>query len=242
MQGDNRRQSQDSTQRDDTPSRGREGSPEAREQQRTDTSSVGSRGTSLQQSSPSHQRQGYGISRRDRDFGVPSVFGGGGGPFALLRRMEQEMDRMFERFGFEGFGGQRAALSQSGQGMDFGGMPQLWQPQVEVRERDGKLHVIADLPGLRKEDVNVSVEDDTVIIQGERRSTHEDQDPQRGFYRSERSYGTFYRAIPLPEGCNTEKADATFRDGVLEITFDAPAQQRRSRKLEITDASSSGSK
>lgn len=236
MQGDNRRESQGSSQRDDTPSRSREGGRETRQQQGTETA-PSARGSSVQQSLPS-QRSGYGLARRDRDFGVPSVFGGG--PFSLLRRMEQEMDRMFEQFGLEGFGA-RGALSPR-QGMGFGGMPSLWQPQVEVFERDGKLHVCTDLPGMKKEDINVSVEDDMVIIQGERHSSNEDQDPQKGFYRSERSYGSFYRAIPLPGGVNAEKADASFRDGVLDITFDAPVQQGRGRKLEITDASTSGSK
>ncbi|HZA96380.1 MAG TPA: Hsp20/alpha crystallin family protein, partial [Burkholderiaceae bacterium] len=145
------------------------------------------------------------------------------------------MDRMFEQFGMGGFtrGGQ---LQQRG----AGGMSSLWSPQVEMYERDGKLHVCADLPGLNKDDIEVNIENDTVTIRGERQSQHEDRDEQRGFYRSERSYGSFYRAIPLPEGVNAENGQATFRDGVLDITFDAPKQtEGRGRRLEISDASSS---
>ena len=66
----------------------------------------------------------------------------------------------------------------------------------------------------------------------------EDKEERGGFYRSERSYGSFYRQIPLPEGVNADAADATFRDGVLEIAMQAPQrQEQRSRRLEIKDAS-----
>ena len=65
----------------------------------------------------------------------------------------------------------------------------------------------------------------------------------RGYYQSERSYGSFYRSIPLPEGANTESASATFRDGVLQIEVQAPSQQARGRTLEIKDAgTTAGSK
>ena len=66
---------------------------------------------------------------------------------------------------------------------------------------------------------------------------HSDQrhqeEEREGLYRSERSYGSFYRTILLPEGVNTEKASATFRDGVLQIELPAPSQQSRGRTLEI---------
>jgi len=59
------------------------------------------------------------------------------------------------------------------------------------------------------------------------------EENEEGYYRSERSYGTFYREIPLPSGVNREEANATFRDGVLEITMPAPARQPSSRRIEI---------
>ena len=93
----------------------------------------------------------------------------------------------------------------------------------------------ADLPGLTKDDVKVEVTGDAVIISGERKSEHEERG--EGFYRSERSYGSFYRRLPLPEGASADDAQATFRDGVLEITMQAPQRQRRGRTLQITDAS-----
>lgn len=250
---DNRRQSQqDPSQRDDIPTRSRESGPAGRQDPGTAGESGatrggstqqfgqtgGARGASMQPLEPSGgqraQRSNFGLARRDQDYGYPSLFSGGG-PFALLRRMEQEMDRMFEQLGLDagGYAGQSRSRGS--------GMPSLWAPQIEMYERDGKLHVCTDLPGMKKEDIHVNVEDDVITIQGERRSSEEGRDQQQGFYRSERSYGSFYRTIPLPEGVNAENAEATFRDGVLDIAFDAPTGQKRGRTLEISDGPSQSS-
>jgi HSP20 family protein len=124
----------------------------------------------------------------------------------------------------------------------FGGFPlsnrigeQTWSPQIEVIERDGKLLVRADLPGMKKDDVHVEAVDNTLIIQGERRE--ERKEDREGYFVSERSYGSFYRAIPLPEGTNADNARASFRDGVLELTLDLPkSQQSKSRSIPIEEA------
>jgi HSP20 family protein len=109
----------------------------------------------------------------------------------------------------------------------------LFNPQVETFQRDDQLVIRADLPGLSKEDVQVEVTDDAVIIQGERRN--ETVDDREGYYRSERRYGSFYRAIPLPEGAIGDNAKATFKDGVLEITMPAPPREAsRGRRIEIS--------
>ena len=113
----------------------------------------------------------------------------------------------------------------------------MWSPRIEVCERNGKMLIQADLPGMKRDDVHVRIEQDEVIIQGERRQDESNQ--QGGYYRSERSYGSFYRTIPLPEGTNADSANATFRDGVLEIELDAPRGQQHGRTLEIRDAASS---
>jgi HSP20 family molecular chaperone IbpA/Arc/MetJ-type ribon-helix-helix transcriptional regulator len=86
-------------------------------------------------------------------------------------------------------------------------------PAVEVRERDGNLVVSAELPGLNKDDVKVEVTGDGLVIQGERKREQEEE--RGGVHRSERSYGSFYRSIPLPEGANIEQAKAQFNNGVL---------------------------
>jgi len=160
--------------------------------------------------------------------------GYGGGPFAMMRRISDEMDRLFENFGMGR--GAFPALDPGNWAGDARGMqsaPSMWAPHIEVSERDGKLLVQADLPGLKREDINVQIEQDAIILQGHR---HQEQSGnESGYYRSERSYGSFYRTIPLPEGTNADSASATFRDGVLRIELDAPREQQRGRKLEIRD-------
>jgi HSP20 family protein len=93
--------------------------------------------------------------------------------------------------------------------------------------------VRADLPGLTKEDVKVELTENLLMISGERKEEKEEK--REGFYRSERSYGSFYREVPLPEGAMTEKAAATFRNGVLEITIPAAKLEPSTRKLEIKE-------
>jgi HSP20 family protein len=152
-------------------------------------------------------------------------------PFALMRRFTEEMDRMFGGFGFDGGRFGFPALAEFTSGLGELGQA-VWSPQVEIFERDGKLVVRADLPGLKKEDFKVEVVNDTLIIQGKREQAQEEE--RDGFYRSERSYGTFQRAIPLPEGANIEQASAKFQDGVLEITMPAPQRvQQQGRQIQI---------
>ena len=168
---------------------------------------------------------------------APSPYGGyGSGPLSTVRRITEEMDRLFDSFGF----GRSFFPSEFGQGAPSGyGNPQgtsMWAPHLDVAERDGKLLISADLPGVKKEDVKVEINQDSVTIQGQRHQETTSSD--RGYYQSERSYGSFYRTIPLPEGADTESASATFRDGVLQIEIQAPSQQARGRTLEIKDAGS----
>jgi len=141
-------------------------------------------------------------------------------PMRTLQRMADEMDRMWEDFGF----GHRPPSPLSRESADF------WAPQIDAYQKNDELTIRADLPGLKREDVSVEINDDSVTIQGERK--RETEHEHEGVYRSERSYGSFYRVVPLPEGAIAEQAKATFRDGVLEITMPAPPASR-GRKLEI---------
>jgi HSP20 family protein len=106
-----------------------------------------------------------------------------------------------------------------------------WSPAVEVRRNDGELIVRTDLPGLKKDDVKVELTDNLLTISGERKEEKEEK--REGYYRSERSYGSFYRQVPLPEGAKTDTATAEFTDGVLQITMQAPEREPKSRRLEI---------
>ncbi|SRR6266567_824903 len=165
---------------------------------------------------------------------TPSVYGGYGslygGPFSMMRRITDEMDRLFESFGL-GRGFFPSELGQFGRGGGGERTSSPWTPHVDVAEREGKLVISADLPGVKKDDVSVELNGDSVTIQGHRQQ--ESTTNERGYYHSERSYGSFLRTIPLPEGTNTENATATFRDGVLQIELQAPKQESRGRTLEI---------
>jgi HSP20 family protein len=155
-----------------------------------------------------------------------------------MRSMMDQMDRLVSGFmggspnsyrqapaGTEpGLQGPRSAMGVAG--------GSFWYPQVEVSERGGNLVVCADLPGLRKEDVQIEIHDDYLLLQGERRQ--EQEESQGGVYRSERSYGRFFRTIPLPEGTEPDQAKANFKDGVLEVTIPLPDREpRQGRKIEI---------
>jgi HSP20 family protein len=162
----------------------------------------------------------------------------GGGPFSVMRRISDEMDRLFENFGMGRGGFPGFEQGGFGEGQPTQNVPSMWSPHIEVCERNGKLLIQADLPGIKRDDINVQIEQDAIVIQGQR---HQQQTSnQGGYYRSERSYGSFYRTIPLPEGTNAESASASFRDGVLEIELDMPRPQQRGRTLEIRDGGGCG--
>jgi HSP20 family protein len=115
----------------------------------------------------------------------------------------------------------------------------LWSPQMETFQRGNEFVVRADLPGLKKDDVKIDITDDSITIEGERREEHEED--REGYYRSERSYGSFYRVVPLPEGAITDSAKANFNNGVLEIVVQAPPREvSRGRRLEIAESGDTG--
>jgi HSP20 family protein len=151
-----------------------------------------------------------------------------GTPITVMRRFSEEMDRLFEDFGF-GHGwlapGFERSLDRLGTLAGRG-----WTPQVEVLERNNRLIIRADLPGMTKDDIDVDIDQNSLVLRGERKSGHEEN--EEGYYRSERSYGSFYRRIPLPTGINAEDATAEFRNGVLEISMPASEKSER-RTLEI---------
>ena len=144
-------------------------------------------------------------------------------PFSVMRRMHDEMDRMFA----DAFGRQAGGSAMAGLGS--------WAPPLEVSERDNEICVCAELPGLRPEDVKIEVTGDALVIEGERKQEREQE--QGGRWQSERRYGKFYRAIPLPEGANTEQARAEFKNGELRVTVPVARPQSKRRQVPISGAS-----
>ncbi len=170
------------------------------------------RESSSQQQSP-EQRQSGAVSRRG-EF-TPSILSLDPrdfftmSPFQLMRRFSEDVDRMFAGGGEQG----------------------VWAPTIEVKQQGDNLRVCAELPGLNKDDVKVEITDQGLVLQGERKREHEQKN--EGYYRSERSYGQFYRLIPLPEDAKVDQAKAQFNNGILDITIPVPQAQRKRREIPI---------
>ena len=134
-------------------------------------------------------------------------------PFSIMRRFSEEMDRLFTNpFGFS------RSLGSWGS----------WTPPLELRERDGNLEILAELPGMTKEDVKVECSQEGITIEGEKKQEMEKE--EGGIHRSERFYGHFQRTIPMPEGAEIEKAKAEFKDGVLQVRVPLSEQARSKRR------------
>ncbi len=158
------------------------------------------------------------------------------GSLDMFRRFAGEMDRLFEDFGL----GTRLHIPRFlSRGHELfrreaGLVPADWSPQINVLRREGQFVVTADLPGMSKDDVKVEVTDDMLTIQGERKQ--EKKEEREGYCYSECSYGSFYRAIPLPEGAEGGKATAEFNKGVLEVTIPAPNRaETKAKRLEVKE-------
>jgi HSP20 family protein len=186
------------------------------------------------------KESGPALARQDRDRSTLQRRQPEGGflssPFALMDRVTDEMDYMFDRV-FRDFG--LAPRSRLSRGL-FGSSARenLWAPRIEAIQKGDRFIVRAELPGLKKDDVQVELAENSLTIRGERHEQHEQE--RDGYFHSEREYGQFYRAVPLPEGVIAETAQASFRNGVLEVTMQAPpAEATRGRRLEIKDESQS---
>jgi HSP20 family protein len=133
-------------------------------------------------------------------------------PFALLRQMTSELDRVFDDWQL--FRGPAIAGRTSDK--------VSWSPRIDVIERDNRVVTRVDLPGMTKKDVVIEVKDGYLTLSGERK--RETEETRGNWYRSEREYGRFYRAVPLPDGVKAGDVKAVFTDGVLEVSFPMPAR------------------
>jgi HSP20 family protein len=102
-----------------------------------------------------------------------------------------------------------------------------WMPAVDVFEKEDRFVIKAELPGMKEDDIDVSVVGDTLSIRGEKKT--ETEVKKEDYYRSERSYGSFYRSIPLPSNVDADKVEASFEDGVLQVTLPKSAKVKPKR-------------
>lgn len=147
-------------------------------------------------------------------------------PFDVFETLQEEMARLW------------------GQGWPFSLVPMgrriahatpslaMWAPRIDVFEQDADFVVKAELPGAKKEDIAVALEEGDLIIRGERKA--ETEVKEEHYYRMERSTGSFYRRVPLPFETTAEAVKATFTDGVLEVRVPKPTQEERPAAKTIT--------
>ena len=137
---------------------------------------------------------------------------------ALLMKPEpftREIDRVFDAF-----------FGQSDQG-------RRWVPPMDLVEVEDHFVLKADLPGLGEGDVDIEVQDGALTISGERKAEHEQH--EKGWYRIERSFGSFNRSLTLPDGVDPDRIEASFNDGVLVVRIPKP-EERKPRRIEISSS------
>ena len=137
-------------------------------------------------------------------------------PFREFGRLNEEVDRLFS-----------SLWLRTERGTDEGS---VWLPAIDLYEDNGQVVVKAELPGVRKEDLSISLTDDALTIKGERR--HEKEEKDEHYYRLEGSYGSFQRVLTLPKPVKAEAVNAEFKDGVLKITF-PKAEEAKTRQIKI---------
>jgi HSP20 family protein len=134
----------------------------------------------------------------------------------------------------------------------FGGLTQIdrwfgdfspggFQPRIDVVDDGDALRITAELPGMDRRDVEVLLEDDYLVLRGEKKLETKGEDREKGCYHVERAFGSFQRMIPLPDGVDTERAEAKFENGTLTIRIPKAATARgNERRLEIQGGSQGG--
>jgi HSP20 family protein len=133
-----------------------------------------------------------------------------------LARLRDQIDRVFEQPDF--------AISDFSSG---------WTPAVDVIDNKDKLIIKAELPGFKREDLEVSLHENNLVISGQRQC--EDEKREGEFYRCERYYGKFHRSIPLPGAVDSSKIEAQYRDGVLSVRL-PKSEKSKPKQIEIAVA------
>ncbi|MHB1346722.1 MAG: Hsp20/alpha crystallin family protein [Candidatus Humimicrobiaceae bacterium] len=139
-------------------------------------------------------------------------------PFREIVQMRDEIGRWFDDSTVKGNEGKRLAV---------------WSPEVDIKETEKDVIVKADLPGIKMEDIDVSVDDNQLVIKGERKFEKEERD--KDYVRVERSYGSFYRSFDVGVPIKADNVKASYTDGVLEITI-PKAEVKKPKKVEVTKA------
>ena len=141
-------------------------------------------------------------------------------PFRDMVTLREKMNRLFED-----------AVTHRGEEREL--ISSAWAPAVDIYEDENQLVLSAEVPGLEEKDVEIKIEDSTLIIQGERKMQKETK--EENYHRIERAYGSFYRSFSLPNYIDQEKIHAENENGVLKITMPKKAELKP-RKVKIVKA------
>ncbi|MCE5327696.1 MAG: Hsp20/alpha crystallin family protein [Planctomycetaceae bacterium] len=133
-----------------------------------------------------------------------------------LTRLQDEMNDLFGRFWED------SPLAWTAE--------HAWLPALDVAETEDRVIVEADMPGVKPEDIDISVQNGTLCISGQKKESHEEK--TENYYHVERRTGSFRREIPLPTPVNSEKVEATFKEGVLKIVLPKD-EKAQPKKIEI---------
>ena len=137
-------------------------------------------------------------------------------PFSELSELRDRLDRVFGDLFDDLTDGKR----------------RTWRLSVDVIEEDDSYKVLADLPGFKPDDVKIEVADDVLTISGEHQES--DEEKEKDYVRRERRFGSFSRSLALPQGVSADDIEATFENGVLEVSIPKPkAEQKTAKKVEI---------
>jgi len=137
-----------------------------------------------------------------------------------FRDFQRQMNRLFDEF----FG--EAPLAERERGPEWA--PAAFTPRVDVSETDAEVKVSAELPGMDEKDISVELQDDMLVLRGEKKSEQEEKG--KNWFRREQSYGSFHRTIELPAGVDAGKAKAQFKKGVLTFTAPKRPEEQARRK------------
>jgi HSP20 family protein len=140
---------------------------------------------------------------------------------------QHEMDRLIDDLGGGAWPllGPRTPMEPPGFAGPRFAMP---IPAIDVTENDNAYEIVAELPGMDEKNVDVTLANGVVTIKGEKKEEREEK--KKGYYLSERSFGSFARSLRLPDGVDAAKIDATFKNGILTITLPKTAEAKESEK------------
>lgn len=146
-------------------------------------------------------------------------------PLSPFEEMDRMMENLFQR------GWMRPFMRDTSHWGDLFASSDLKMPSVDVIDRENEVLVKAEVSGVNKDDLDVTVSDDNVTIEG--RTSHEEKEEKGDYYRSEITKGSFARSVMLPCKVNGDKAKATFENGILQLTL-PKAELSRRHSIKVT--------